>query len=547
MITEAAFTHQQESLYYSYTCLRCIRCCRLLLVLTGIFSFAVLVFSHVLIYVVFKETPIDVLFNDRMPGIVYIYILVIGGSLVLGSKFPQAPDSNTTVTVYTVPFFIIALFTCFDGHIDHMIFCSVAFFHTFCPLKKKYRDLALVFLFGVTSVVYWNKNVNNVYAESCLNSILPPQANIFLQNLTVADILDIIGDSPITSGFDISSLVNPSISDGSEKIVSVSNWDCHVTIWRLVVILTYMIIIFLINMTTSKHERKSFATMLSVHRARLNVKNQHAMERNRSSKLRKTVTELEGHLKRSKHNERELQLMKNALEELSSEKTNELRGVLVDSKLVEIEGMIGKGGFGEVHLGTYNNQKVAIKQLIDLSKNNIERFRFECFLMKNLRHPNIVRLVGVCWDEYVFACLLEYVPNGTLEDQFKSDYELPREEKLTWKGTLLRVALETALGMQYLHNSRYHDEKTDVWKDCIIHRDLKPANMLIADDWSTKLSDFGEARAMDTDVWMTQVGTREFFIFLFLSGHLLIFLVSNTSPTTLPPPFSLSYSYLRRS
>jgi len=42
--------------------------------------------------------------------------------------------------------------------------------------------------------------------------------------------------------------------------------------------------------------------------------------------------------------------------------------------------------------------------------------RFECFLMKSLRHPNIVKLVGVCWDDGMFACCLEFVENGSLED-----------------------------------------------------------------------------------------------------------------------------------
>jgi len=107
----------------------------------------------------------------------------------------------------------------------------------------------------------------------------------------------------------------------------------------------------------------------------------------------------------------------------------------------------------------------------------------------------------------VFACLLEYVPNGTLEDQLKRDYNLPRKEKKTWKGTFLKLALEIALAMQYVHNARYHDEKTDLWKECIIHRDLKPDNMLITNDWCLKLTDFGEARAVDLLENMTQVGT----------------------------------------
>ena len=42
--------------------------------------------------------------------------------------------------------------------------------------------------------------------------------------------------------------------------------------------------------------------------------------------------------------------------------------------------------------------------------------RFECFLMKSLRHPNIVKLVGVCWEDSLFACCLEFVENGSLED-----------------------------------------------------------------------------------------------------------------------------------
>jgi hypothetical protein len=51
-----------------------------------------------------------------------------------------------------------------------------------------------------------------------------------------------------------------------------------------------------------------------------------------------------------------------------------------------------------------------------VNEENVLRFRHECFLMKNLSHPNVVQLVGVCWSEDLFACLLEYVQNGSLED-----------------------------------------------------------------------------------------------------------------------------------
>ena len=76
---------------------------------------------------------------------------------------------------------------------------------------------------------------------------------------------------------------------------------------------------------------------------------------------------------------------------------------------MKLEGVLGKGGFGVVHLGTLGTQKVAVKQLLQVNIHNLKLFRFECFLMKNLRHPNIVKLVGVCWDDLMLGLCLEYV------------------------------------------------------------------------------------------------------------------------------------------
>ena len=100
------------------------------------------------------------------------------------------------------------------------------------------------------------------------------------------------------------------------------------------------------------------------------------------------------------------------------------------------------------------------------------------------------------------------------------EYEPELEEGgavgLTWKGQLLNIATQCALGVQYLYHEQYwaEEEKNEDgqiipagYREYIIHRDLKPDNMLLTKDWQLKLADFGEARAVNLNQTMTSVGT----------------------------------------
>jgi len=132
--------------------------------------------------------------------------------------------------------------------------------------------------------------------------------------------------------------------------------------------------------------------------------------------LNKQNLHLKAALRKTKHSEEELAVMKEAMGELEKRRKDELEEVLIKSNEVKVERLLGKGGFGVVNLATYRGQKTAMKQLLTINDESVKRFRFECFLMKNLRHPNIVKLVGVCWDDSLFACCLEFVENGSLEE-----------------------------------------------------------------------------------------------------------------------------------
>jgi len=149
----------------------------------------------------------------------------------------------------------------------------------------------------------------------------------------------------------------------------------------------------------------------------------------------------------------------------------------------KLSNKIGEGGFGEVFLGTWNGQDVAVKKLTlkQASKDRSVLLRFinEINIISSLRHPNIVLYMGASIEKNNYYMITEYLPKGSLFDF------LHREKGKFTEKEQLHIAYEIAIGLQYLHSRK------------IIHCDLKSSNILIDDNLKIKIGDFGLSRFLN--------------------------------------------------
>ncbi|XP_042031691.1 serine/threonine-protein kinase RIPK-like [Salvia splendens] len=179
---------------------------------------------------------------------------------------------------------------------------------------------------------------------------------------------------------------------------------------------------------------------------------------------------------------------------------------------------LGEGGFGPVHKGFIHEglrpglkaQPVAVK-LLDLDgKQGHREWLTEVVFLGELRHANLVKLVGYCCEEEQRLLVYEYMPRGSLENQLFRKMCIP----LPWS-TRLKIALGAAKGLAFLHQS----------KNPVIYRDFKASNILLDSDFTAKLADLGLAKDgpqgdethISTRVMGTQGYTAPEYI---MTGHL---------------------------
>ncbi|CAN6450118.1 unnamed protein product [Victoria cruziana] len=142
--------------------------------------------------------------------------------------------------------------------------------------------------------------------------------------------------------------------------------------------------------------------------------------------------------------------------------------------------MVGSGRFGRVYRGTSRDgTRIAVKVLDCKAVETVKSFKRECEVLKRTRHRNLIRTITTCSRPDFKALVLPLMGNGSLENYLHSStvgMDLVQ---------VLSICNDIAEGIAYLH----HHAPVQ-----IVHCDLKPSNVLLNEDMTALVADFGVSR-----------------------------------------------------
>ncbi|KAL3641351.1 hypothetical protein CASFOL_016319 [Castilleja foliolosa] len=155
--------------------------------------------------------------------------------------------------------------------------------------------------------------------------------------------------------------------------------------------------------------------------------------------------------------------------------------------------LLGKGGFGSVFKGILSDGLNVAVKVFNLQLERVVRsFDTECEVLTNVRHRNLVQVIGCCSNPDFKALILEYMPNGSLEKWLHTEnYCLALIQRL-------QIAIDIASALEYLHHGHTFP---------IVHCDIKPSNVLLDEDMVAHLADFGISKLFADGETMVQTKT----------------------------------------
>ncbi|GLT44186.1 hypothetical protein SLA2020_181000 [Shorea laevis] len=162
---------------------------------------------------------------------------------------------------------------------------------------------------------------------------------------------------------------------------------------------------------------------------------------------------------------------------------------------------LGEGGFGAVYKGYLADidMVIAVKKISRRSKQGKKEYVTEVKIISQLRHRNLVQLIGWCHENSEFLLIYEFMSNGSLDSHLYG-----KRIPLSWP-VRYRITLGLASAILYLHEG---------WEQCVMHRDIKSSNIMLDSNFNVKLGDFGLAKLMDHELGQITTGLTGTFGYL---------------------------------
>jgi serine/threonine protein kinase len=150
---------------------------------------------------------------------------------------------------------------------------------------------------------------------------------------------------------------------------------------------------------------------------------------------------------------------------------------------LNFETPLGEGAFGKVYQSFWKDTNIAIKVLKwngSYNEGAKKSFISEVRTLGSIQHINLVRLLGYCIKGLKHMLVYEYISNSSLDKWLYEDNLLDWDRRVC-------IIIGVAQGLAHLHKCN----------PIIVHLDIKPQNILLDQDYTPKLADFGLAKILD--------------------------------------------------